>query len=526
MHLKNRRRLHNCMKSFTELIADQAINRDKIAVYSQYGEFSYKSLYSEVLILADWLRENGIFPNLSDSKKPLLIEGDGEIAHIAIILAAMELGLPFIPLNRAFTRSNLLTEKTFLATHIQCDKKAILIEGNVFEIRNNPSNFNDIFTKESINNRFDITIERLACCFPTSGTTGLPKLIAVSNYQLIKGAYFVSEALDLQSKDILMGMLSLDFDYGLNQILGSIVAGGSYICVQLSTLTRDRLDSVAILKPTVLALMPFLIDTYFPAFNDNDLESVKLVTTSGGPLTSNHREKVSRICPKATIIPMYGLSEGFRATISNPDIDEKYPDSVGVPIGDTEITIRDDEGIKLTAGKVGEIWQSGGCLSWGYWNDIESTHLRFVSDGEFPNKTWLKSGDLGYINQQGVLFIVGRKTFQIKKFGHRVSIDEVEKLVSEALEGSLVVAVPVEISATESDFDVFVQSSENLAAKLAQKISRVLSRELWPRKLICLERIPINIYGGKPDRQALSALTTENVKKPYSLFSELLKYGE
>lgn len=525
MHLKDRRRSNNSMKSFTELIAYQAISRDKIAVYSRYGDFSYKNLYSEVLILADWLREKGISPNVNDSKKPLLIEGDGEIAHIAVILAAMELGLPFIPLNRAFTRSNLLAVDTFQTTHIQCDKKVVFIEGKVFEIGNNPLSFNDTFTMESIYNRFDITIERLACCFPTSGTTGLPKLIAVSNYQLIKGAYFVSEALDLNSEDNLMGMLSLDFDYGLNQILGSIVVGGSYICAQLSTLTRDRLDTVAMLKPTVLALMPFLIDTYFPALNDNDLESVRLVTTSGGPLTSNHREKVSRICPKATIIPMYGLSEGFRATISNPDIDAKYPNSVGVPIGDTEITIRDDEGIKLAAGEVGEVWQSGGCLSWGYWKDIESTHLRFVSDGEFPNKTWLKSGDLGFINHQGVLFIVGRKTFQIKKFGHRVSIDEVEQLVSEALEGLLVVAVPVEISTTESDFDVFVQSSENLATNLAQKISRVLSRELWPRKLICLEQIPINIYGGKPDRHALSALTTGNAREACTLFLELLKNG-
>lgn len=511
---------------FGDVLHKQAYEDDKILIYSQFGEYSYRDCYSNMRNLANWMVKSDLLPKHNGARQIFLIDGDGEIAHIVFILTALEMEIPFIPMNKALARSGHLTTELSRAVRVNCRGDEVSISDKSMHT-SQVLNDNEILEDkiESVSGLRSHN-EWLACCFPTSGTTGYPKFIAVSNYHLFKGAFFVNNSLQVNSKDILIGMLSLDFDYGLNQVLGTIVAGASYVCFQFAQITEEALSSLLEIKPTVLATMPFLVDTYFPAISNFVLKDIRIVTSSGGPLTDNHRKKILKLCPNATVIPMYGLSEGFRATISNPQIDLEHPNSVGIPIGDTEISIRDDLGSIVPDGQVGEIWQSGGCLSWGYWNDPESTKLRFVPDHEFPNKLWLKSGDLGYKNSEGALFVVGRKTFQIKKYGNRISIDEAESLISDVLDGLTVIAIPIEISTTESDFDIFIETEEEKKALIANEIASRLPREIWPRKLICVKEIPLNIYGGKPDRQILLRWSIEDDTNQNSHFSRILANNE
>lgn len=498
--------------NFLSVLHSHSRDRNKVFIYSQFGEFDYNLTYDLICSFSPVLRK--VLTESSKDKKEViyLVKGDGEIAHILFLLTALSLQQPFIPFNRAWARSEKIPTNLSGLIIVECEEDKILLNGQKFSILNLieriEESIEEIQPKETANE-----LEVLACCFPTSGTTGNPKMIAVSNFQLMKGAILVTRALGINSADIVTGMLSLDFDYGLNQLLGTIVVNASYVCCQLSTATRETIANLKSRKPTVLAVMPFLVDTFFPALSAHRLDTVRLVTSSGGQLIPKHRSVIHSICPNATIIPMYGLSEAFRATISTPQIDARFPDSVGLPIGDTEISIRNQEGQLLPPDTIGEIWQSGGCLSWGYWHDIEATRARFIDDLTFPNKKWLKSGDLGYLNSEGVLFIVGRVSFQIKKYGHRVSIDEVEQIISSTLSGLVCVAVPIEITQTESDFDVFVEAPEERVSMIAREIRHSLSRELWPRKLFCIDSIPLNIYGGKPDRQALLNLRVEENAK-------------
>ncbi len=460
--------------------------------------------------LSSTIRKSSKFPNFEHEESIFLVKGDGEVAHIVFLLSALHLGVAFIPVNKAWDRSPTLG-LPMSTKWIECKGSTISFENHEWSLLDpyfaldTENAINEISFNDGPNN-WDRQ-ESLACCFPTSGTTGQPKMIAVTNHQLAKGAVFVSSALDLHRSDVITGMLSLDFDYGLNQVFTTIAIGGTYVCCQLSMASNESLERLQNAQPTVIATMPFLVDTYFSGLKSGSFPTVRLVTSSGGPLIDRHRKEIHRVCPSAKIIPMYGLSEGFRATISTGEIDQMHPDSVGIPIGDTEISIRDPEGRPLPPYGVGEIWQSGGCISWGYWNDPISTRARFVDDSEFPNKRWLKSGDLGFLNKEGYLFVVGRLSFQIKKFGHRVSIDEVESHISEVVGGLVCVAVPIQISNTESDFDAFIEAPAAELTHLIEKIRTTLSSELWPRRLFCIDKVPLNVYGGKPDRQSLIALS-------------------
>jgi acyl-CoA synthetase (AMP-forming)/AMP-acid ligase II len=485
------------IQDLCDVLRERADSPSKVFIVSKFGRYSYGEIQTKVLDLATFLKEEIRNLSLEVKKIFFLIKGDGEIAHIVSILASLELGVPFVPYNRAWSRFNDGSQEFTL---IECKGDQLLFGNKSISILD-LSNFSKVSLHDyTVNDR---QIERLACLFPTSGTTGFPKLIAVSNLHLAKGAVFVTQSLEIVSSDVIAGILSLDFDYGINQLFGCLIVGGTYICCQISTATHESLDQLEMEGPTILAVMPFIVDTYFPGIPKNKYPTVRLITSSGGPLTLNHRSQIQSICRNGIIIPMYGMSEGFRATISTAKLDKHYPESVGFPIGDTEITIRNQVGDILPSGEVGEVWQAGGCLSWGYWRDLSGNKVRFVNDSDLPNKIWLKSGDLGYLNKEGALFIVGRLSFQIKKFGLRISIDEVEYQISRALSGLVCVAVPVQTSTTESDFEVFIQSPQQQLSSISEKIRGTLPSELWPRRIFCVDKIPFNVYGGKPDRQQL-----------------------
>ena len=470
-------------------------------IFSFFGEYTYEQINRLAINCAHKLK------SLVEQNQPedhvFIVDGDGEVSHIIFILASMMLGTPIVPLNKTMERSNLEKQTNRYFIKVKCSGSEVsLLNSNINVFYGDINSADSSISPQQYIKNYEVS-ERLAICFPTSGTTGHPKLIAVSNYQLAKGAVFVNEALGIRRTDKIAGLLSLDFDYGLNQLFCAIFAGASYICSPISSASTESLFRLKKNGPTILALMPFIIEKYLKIAKFIQLDQVRCVTSSGAPLTQRHRDLIRDFCPNATIIPMYGLSEAFRATISSPEIDEQFPGSVGLPIGDTEISIRDELGAEVSVNTVGEVWQSKGCMSWGYWQDVKKTRERFIFDDEFPNRLWLKSGDLGYLNEHGYLFIVGRKSFQIKKYGIRVSIDEVESAISKVLDDLVVVAVPISISETESDFDIFVEATPNYKDELGRKIQINLSREIWPRNIHCIESIPVNISGGKPDRQEL-----------------------
>ena len=233
-----------CSQSiFTSFIQNYA-KKEKVFIYSQYGKFSYHDAYIRIKYTTDWILRNNFFSGKRESSQVFLVEGDGEVSHIVFLLAALELNIPFIPLNKAISRSGHLSKDLSHTVRVKCRGLDILVAEKKMTIGDSETEI--LFHEETgmIEGEQVRSIEKLACCFPTSGTTGLPKMIAVSNIQLKKGADFVIDALQINSKDVLMGILSLDFDYGLNQVFCAIVAGASYICFQISTITKEALISL------------------------------------------------------------------------------------------------------------------------------------------------------------------------------------------------------------------------------------------------------------------------------------------
>jgi acyl-CoA synthetase (AMP-forming)/AMP-acid ligase II len=445
--------------------------------------------------------------NQENKPRGIVVRGDCGALHVLALIAILVSDFVYIPENRTLRRdseTNVLSEYPLLAV----DKDSITV------VDNSITRINKILTKKGLfddANIRDVKPKKFMSSSPqnlpsaffyTSGSTGTPKIIVIPHSNLIRGAQFVSEALGITSNDIIAGTLTLDFDYGVNQVLNTVISCATYVCCPFSS-PRTFWTNIARLENcTMIPTMPFLIEKYFISTVGLQLPKVRLVTSSGGPFLDQHIEQVKKLCPETNISPMYGLSEGFRATILPEELFSAHPTSVGFPIGDTEIQIRDSGFHPLSNNCEGEIWQASGCVSWGYFCDVASTREKFILDETYPNKIWIRSGDLGYLDENGLLYIVGRITHQIKRFGIRISINEVERAYMDLPGVDQCVVIPLPKNATESDIGVIVVG-KNLTSELLTRLGTQIPVELRASKIRIADSIPGNYNEGKPDRERL-----------------------
>jgi acyl-coenzyme A synthetase/AMP-(fatty) acid ligase len=469
-------------------------NPEKVWLTDDEYEFDWATSIKCISKIAEILKN-------SDTNT-FIVKGNGNAFHILFVIALWLSGKIYVPYNRTAQRFH--TDDLSTPIFVEINEENLVIKSATSE---RLIGFSDILRETSNEESFgfdNYEQNKPACYFYTSGTTGNPKIIVSSMSNILRGGRFVSEALNLESSDIIGGTLSLDFDYGVNQIICAVVNNLKYVCCPFISIKNSWISLVSKHRVSIVPTMPFLIEKYFSLnskFTDYDLTSVRLITSSGAPFTSFHANKVRNLFPMAMISPMYGLSEGFRMTILNSSLYEKYPDSVGEPIGDTEIEIRDPENKVLPSGELGEIWQSSGCVTWGYLSNGLENGKKFVLDKDYPNKIWLRSGDLGYFNSRGLLFVTGRVESQIKRFGIRISLDEIETAYKKLQSVAQVIAVPLTTNETESGIGLVVKTENGFNLSDLQKESiKDIPTELRADKIVIVENLDGNYNGGKPDR--------------------------
>ena len=160
-----------------------------------------------------------------------------------------------------------------------------------------------------------------------------------------------------------------------------------------------------------------------PEFKNLNFSSLRL-TLGGGMAVQKPVADRWHATTGVVLSQAYGLTETSPAATINL-ITESFNGSIGLPISSTDVSIRDDEGRELAQGDIGEICIKGPQVTPGYWNRPDETSLIFTGDG------YLKTGDLGYVDEQGYVFIVDRKKDMILVSGFNVYPNEVEEAAVE-----------------------------------------------------------------------------------------------
>jgi long-chain acyl-CoA synthetase len=262
----------------------------------------------------------------------------------------------------------------------------------------------------------------------SSGTTGLPKGVMLTHRNLVCNHHQMTAAGRISSKDCLMLFLPFYHIYG-NMLMGGAMYAGAKCILMERFEPYECLRLVQEHKVTLFYAVPpvMVMLTNWSEINNYDLSSVRYTMCGAAPLAPEVARKWKKITG-VNFLQGYGLTEAAPLTHLNPVFDETINvlESAGLPVHDTEQKIVDIEtGEKeLGVGEVGELLIRGPQVMKGYWKAEEATAAT-IRNG------WLYTGDIGYLDENGYLFIQDRKKEMIKYKGFGIAPAEIEALLFE-----------------------------------------------------------------------------------------------
>jgi acyl-CoA synthetase (AMP-forming)/AMP-acid ligase II len=266
----------------------------------------------------------------------------------------------------------------------------------------------------------------VAALIYTSGTTGAPKGVMVTHRGLLEFARTTSSSRTMGSEDMAYAALPLAHIFGLGTVLlGTMYAGGS-LYLQPRFSAANALAALSTQGITILQGVPAMFRQLLTELRSGNTKlhapTLRYLYAGGATLTLGMKQEVERVFE----LPLhhgYGMTEYAGSVCVTSGQRPRHDCSSGYPIPGVEMRIIDERGCDVSFNRPGEIWVRGPGVMFGYYRAAEQTANAIGTDG------WLKTGDIGCMNDEGALFIVGRKKDVIIVSGFNVYPAEVESVI-------------------------------------------------------------------------------------------------
>jgi acyl-CoA synthetase (AMP-forming)/AMP-acid ligase II/aryl carrier-like protein/NRPS condensation-like uncharacterized protein len=335
----------------------------------------------------------------------------------------------------------------------------------------------------------------------TSGTTSRPKTIPLTHASVCLSAYNVGTAIALEPQDRLLSVLPLFHGHGLiSGVIAALAASSSVVCTPGFD-TAAFFGWLTQFRPTWYTAVPAIHQAVLSVAERHQesarQSSLRLIRSASSTLPAKVLCRLETLFG-VPVIDTFGMTEAATQIAANP-LGRRKLGSVGRSAG-AEIAILDAEGRRLPPGERGEIALRGPTITRGYDNDVAATREAF-RDG------WFRTGDLGYLDDEGYLFIVGRIKEVINRGGQKVAPGEVEEAFLS--HPDVVEAAAFSIPHTRLGADVAAAVVLRKGATVsAPKLRNYVGKRLAGFKVPGLIRIVPNIpkgAGGKIKRAELAA---------------------
>jgi len=265
--------------------------------------------------------------------------------------------------------------------------------------------------------------DRTACLLYTSGTTGLCKGVVLSHRNLLSNCESMRQVLEVLPSDVFLTVLPLFHSFGLSTAMLLPLLSGSRVVLMRRFHPAAVADLVEREKVTALLMVPsmFALLMRAAASNPSRLSSVRLAISGGAALPMSLADAFEQRIG-------FPLFQGYGLTETSPVVAANHPGvnrrgSVGRPLPDLQVEIRGDDDRPLPTDQVGEICVHGLNVMRGYFRNPEATAQAIDRDG------WLRTGDIGYLDADGFLYVTGRKKDMIICGGEKIFPQEVEHVL-------------------------------------------------------------------------------------------------
>lgn len=261
----------------------------------------------------------------------------------------------------------------------------------------------------------------------SSGTTGMPKGIVHTQKGRRDWAYDLSIALRYNGSARTLFTIGLYSNISWVGMLCTLLAGGTLVVERSFDATR-ALEVIEREKITNFAMVPIQLQRLLEVqgCDDFDLTSVQAIMSCGSPLHADLKERLFERLGPSTVIELFGLTEGIITTLE-PEEAEGRMASVGKPLVGTDIKIVGDDDNEVPIGQSGEVVGVGRIVMPGYLNRPDATADATWTDPDGRN--WMRTGDIGLLDEEGYLYIVDRKKDMILSGGQNIYPQDIEAVL-------------------------------------------------------------------------------------------------
>ncbi len=495
-------------QNFYEIIQNNAKNYPKkIAIFMDNRKISNLKLKQDVDTFARFLEFSGI----KRGDRVAMIIGNS-IEFVVSLFAITKIGAIAVPINTFLKKGEFeyilndceakllicapslaketknLIETTNVQKIVWTDKYDDLDENNYSFAEMDATALGD-GEPESLP-----TLDELACVIYTSGTTGHPKGAMLSYRNILSNSIGAVDVFGVKNSDRFVVFLPMFHSFTLStSVMLPLFSGASMVVVKSVFPFANVLKQVLLKRVTVFLGVPTLynallkakIPWYFMLFH-----KIRLFISGGAALSEASLNEFNKRFKRSSLIEGYGLSECSPVVAANTLYKQK-PLSVGPAFPGCEVKIVNEEMIELPVGDIGEIIVKGDNVMQGYLNRPDATDEAIING-------WLRTGDLGKVDDEGFIYIVDRKKDLIISKGINIYPREIEEWLANFAGVDSAAVVGIKNDANDEDVVAFIQPKEDVQLDIVE-IKKYLKSHLanfkLPKTIYIVEELPKNATG-------------------------------